>query len=45
VCRKPIEPIQVERQVDGVGIVLIAHEACYMLWQEESVLSQTPRRP
>ena len=37
VCRRPIEPIQVERQVDGVGIVLIAHEACYTLWREESV--------
>ncbi len=31
VCRRPIEPIQVERQVDGVGIALIAHEACYTL--------------
>jgi hypothetical protein len=38
VCRRAIEPTEVERQLDGVGIVLIAHEACYMLWREESVL-------
>jgi hypothetical protein len=25
--------------------VLIAHEVCYMLWREESVLFLTPRRP
>ena len=31
--------------VDGVGIVLIAHEPCYTLWREESVLFLTPRRP
>jgi hypothetical protein len=40
-CRRPIESIQVECQVDGVGIVLIAHEACYTLWQEESVSSHS----
>ncbi len=45
VCRRAIEPTGVERQLDGVGIVLIAHEACYMLWREESVLFLTPRRP
>jgi hypothetical protein len=45
VCRRAIEPTEVERQLDGVGIVLIAHEACYMLWREESVWFLTPRRP
>lgn len=45
VCRQAIEPTEVERQLDGVGIVLIAHEACYMLWREESQLFLTPRRP
>jgi hypothetical protein len=45
VCRRAIEPTGVERQLDGVGIVLIAHEACYMLWREESVWFLTPRRP
>ena len=43
VCRRAIEPV--ERQLDGVGIVLIAHEACYTLWREESALFLTPRRP
>jgi hypothetical protein len=25
-------------EADGPGVVLIAHEACYRLWQEESVI-------
>jgi hypothetical protein len=37
VCRRAIEPIEVERELDGAGIVLIAHEACYVIWREESV--------
>ena len=45
VCRRAIEPTEVERQLDGVGIVLIAHEARYTLWREESVLLLAPRRP
>ena len=45
VCRRAIEPTEVERQLDGVGIVLIAHETCYTLWREESVLFLTPGRP
>ena len=45
VCRRAIEPTEVERQFDGVGIVLIAQEACYMLWREESVLFLTSKRP
>jgi hypothetical protein len=43
VCRGAIEPIQVERQLDGVGIVLIAHEACFTLWCEESVARSRER--
>ena len=43
VCRRAIEPIQVERQLDGLGIVLIAHEACYTLWWEESVARSRER--
>ena len=38
VCRRAIEPREVERQLDGVGVVLVAHEACYVLWREESVI-------
>ena len=37
VCRRAIGPTEVERQLDGVVVVLIAHEACYVLWREESV--------
>ena len=36
VCRRAIEPTEVERELDGVDVVLIAHEACYKLWREES---------
>ena len=36
VCRRPIEPAEVEREVDSIGVVLIAHEACYKIWREES---------
>ena len=36
VCRRAIEPTEVERELDGVVVVLIAHEACYALWREES---------
>jgi hypothetical protein len=37
VCRRGIEPTEVERELDGMGVTLIAHEACYVLWREESV--------
>ena len=37
VCRRAIEPTEVERQVNGLGVFLCAHEACYKLWREESV--------
>jgi hypothetical protein len=30
-------PIEVERELHGVDVVLIAHQACYVLWREESV--------
>jgi hypothetical protein len=37
VCRRAVEPIEVEREVTGVsGAVLAAHEACYKPWREES---------
>jgi hypothetical protein len=37
VCRRAIDPTEVERELDGVVVVLIAHEGCYVLWREESV--------
>jgi hypothetical protein len=36
-----IEATDVERELDGVDVVLIAHEACYKLWCEESVARPT----
>ena len=37
VCSRTIEPIEVERKVDGSGVSLFAHEACYKPWREESL--------
>lgn len=36
VCRREIGPAEVECQVDGPGVVLVAHDACYTIWREES---------
>jgi hypothetical protein len=36
VCRGPIGPTDVEREVKGAGVLLHAHEACYKPWREES---------
>ena len=37
VCRRAIEPTEVEREVTGCsGVILTAHEACYRPWREES---------
>ena len=38
VCRREIAPTEMEHEADGPGIVLIAHEACYGFWREESVI-------
>lgn len=38
VCGRAIEPTEVERQAGGLGVFLYAHEACYKLWREESVV-------
>jgi hypothetical protein len=45
VCRRAVEPLEVERELNGVGVVLIAHEACYILWREESVSRRVEKRP
>jgi hypothetical protein len=45
VCRRAIEVTEVERELDGVGIVLIAHEACYKLWHEESFARRAAAGP
>lgn len=37
VCRRAIEPVEVEREVTGAsGVVLTAHEECYRPWRQES---------
>jgi len=41
VGRGAIEPTEVEREVDGGGAVLHAHEACYVLWRQESSTRRT----
>jgi hypothetical protein len=43
VCRRAIEPSEVERQVDAAGVLLYAHEACYKVWREESAAVQAAR--
>ena len=45
ICRRAIEASDVAFEVADAGAVLTAHEACYMLWREESVSSLLPRRP
>src|SRR5882724_2204017 len=43
VCRRAIEPTEVERQVSGHGVFLYAHEACYKFWREESGVFRTTK--
>ena len=38
VCRRDIGRAEVECAVDGAGVVMVAHETCYLLWREESVI-------
>jgi hypothetical protein len=44
VCRHEIGPYETEYDVDGAGVVLIAHELCYTLWREESVSHRQENR-
>jgi hypothetical protein len=32
-----IDATQVEREIEGAGVFMYAHEACYKLWRDESV--------
>jgi hypothetical protein len=46
VCRRLVEPREIECDMTATaGAVLVAHEACYMLWREESISYQVERRP
>jgi hypothetical protein len=37
ICRRTIEPAEVEREVESASVCVHAHERCYRLWREESV--------
>ncbi len=46
-CLHEISSKQDQYEVQGAGVVLIAHEACYVLWREESIVyakSKDPRQ-
>jgi hypothetical protein len=45
ICRRAIDATDVAFEVADAGAVLTAHEACYMLWREQSVSSLAPMRP
>jgi len=36
VCHREIASKQDQYEVQGAGVVLVAHEMCYVLWREES---------
>jgi hypothetical protein len=40
VCELPIYPLTLEREVEGPGVVGLAHPACYVIWREESMARQ-----
>lgn len=37
VCELPIDSPMLEREVEGPGVVVLAHPACYAIWREESI--------
>ena len=45
VCRHEIGPTETEYEIDGAGVVLLAHEFCHTLWSEESVSRRQENRP
>jgi hypothetical protein len=45
VCGRPIDSPTLEREVEGPGVLGLAHLDCYTLWREESAaLRQPPSR-
>jgi hypothetical protein len=45
VCERSIDSPTLERKVEGLGVVAVAHPDCYKLWREESAaLRQPPPR-
>ena len=45
VCRRKIGPTEVEREVEGQGVFLHAHEACYKPWRRSQLLVVPPTGP
>ena len=46
VCRRLVASDEIEYgEIDRAGAVLVAHEACYVLWRQESVSRHSERRP
>jgi len=37
ICELPIDSPMLEREVEGPGVVALAHPACYTIWREESI--------
>jgi hypothetical protein len=45
VCERSIDSPTLEREVEGPGVLALAHPDCYALWREESAaLRQPPPR-
>jgi hypothetical protein len=43
VCERSIESPTLEREVEGPGVVAVAHPDCYKLWREEfAILKHRP---
>ena len=40
ICKEPIEPDQIEHEVEAPDSVLV-HQACLIIWRDESARSQT----
>jgi len=42
VCDHPIDSPTLAREVEGSGVVVVAHPACYAIWREESAALRQP---
>lgn len=44
VCRHSIDSPTLEREVEGAGVLGLAHPLCYTIWRAESALVRSPTR-
>src|SRR4029434_6526956 len=44
VCRRGIEPAEIECELNAPGIGVVAHDTCYELWRIESVVHRVDDR-